>query len=106
MCVWVRESGTQTGMGVAWVCIAYMLGWEPISRGVLNVVLARWSVYQCGYMLDCAPKAYKTCRCPASGPKEKSGKSHRDISGLVDQSKTKGPGATPHSVQQMAGRTW
>ena len=21
MCVWVRESGTQTGMGVAWVCI-------------------------------------------------------------------------------------
>lgn len=75
------ESQEHKLMGVAWVCVAYVLEWEPISRSVFECGSVQ---VVCGYVLDCTPQAYKACRCPASGPKKKeSGKSHRDINDLV-----------------------
>ena len=66
------ESQEHKLMGVARVCVAYVLGWEPISRGVFECGSVQVVCICGGYVLDCTLQAYEACRCLASGPKKKS----------------------------------
>ena len=53
-------------MGVAWVCVAYVLGWEPISRGVFECSSVQVVCISVWVYVGLCPAG------PASGPKKKS----------------------------------